>query len=159
MADEELLRLVRDKLGAEDAGFSQQFTIYFPNMYRNPSGGRQIEMPQDFWHGWINRAKVLLGQINRGSTAMAAANGYYIDELTDKDGNTVEEEVHEKTVVTYAFIEAVRFRESLDSLRELLHDFGRRARQGSVFFDFDGVAFRISQYDAETDPEFREVLN
>ena len=128
-------KFVSTALGA-DLAFQERFAIYLPNMgFRQPDGSQRII--SDWGTVWIPEALDLLGDINGGATAMAIAEGYWIDE----DHRNAK--VWERTCVVYAFLRREKFKSSIHRVREFAHRFGRETGQGAVFFEYDDFAYSI----------------
>jgi hypothetical protein len=123
-----------EALGA-DAGLSAQaFTIYVPN--KDCEG---IEIGNQ--RRWVLEALELLGEINGGATAMPPCEGVWRNEQGDV--------IQEQPVVVYSYIVPELFLASLPRIREFLHRMGRETKQGEVVAEFDGMFYRIRQYDQE----------
>lgn len=121
-----------DAVGAAENGSIQRLTLYIPS--RDREGSAFDPSP------WIEEALMLLSRIGGGATAMPPADGAWLD----PDHDTL---VREKVVLAYTFVDPDRFEAMLPELRRFLHALGRETRQGEVVCEFDGVLFKIRNYD------------
>jgi hypothetical protein len=121
-----------DAVGAAENGSIQRLTLYIPS--RDRDGVAFDPSP------WIEEALMLLSRIGGGATAMPPADGAWLD----PDRDTL---VREKVVLAYTFIDPDRFEAMLPELRRFLHRLGRETRQGEVVCEFEGVLFKIRDYD------------
>ena len=55
--------------------------------------------------------------------------------------------IREKVVLVYTFIDPDRLERTLPDLRGFLHRLGRETDQGEVVCEFQGVLFKIRDYD------------
>ena len=130
-----------EALGATDFVSAQKFAIYLPNMGNDGEGKPQRI---DNLDRWVYEAKELLGRINQGATAYPELEGIWW-----KRGATIP--VHEKTRIVYSYIDPDNFLNCIADVREFVHRFGRETGQDQVFVEFDGLSFRIDQYDVGSD--------
>lgn len=86
------------------------------------------------------RAAELLAQLGGGVTIMPPTEGGWLNEET----STI---VWEHPVQVYTYVKPDRFLARLGELRRFLHDLGRETDQGEVAFEFDGLFFRITEFD------------
>jgi hypothetical protein len=121
-----------DAVGAAENGSIQRLTLYVPSRDRE---GTAFDPSH-----WIEQALMLLSRIGGGATAMPPADGAWLD----PDRDTL---VREKVVLAYTFIDPDRFEAMLPEVRRFLHGLGRETRQGEVVCEFDGVLFKIRDYD------------
>jgi hypothetical protein len=119
-------------VGATESGSVQRLTLYIPS--RDREGVAFDPSP------WVEDALRLLSRIGGGATAMPPADGAWLD----PDRDTL---VREKVVLAYTFIDPDRFEALLPELRHFLHKLGRETGQGEVVCEFDGVLFKIRDYD------------
>lgn len=119
-------------LGVAEAGSVERLTLYIPSRDRN--GTAFDPLP------WVEDALRLLSDIGGGATAMPPADGAWLD----PNRNAL---VREKIVLAYTFIDPDRFEQRLPELRRFLHRLGRETGQGEVVCEFDGVLFKIRDYD------------
>jgi hypothetical protein len=118
-------------LGAENAS-SQCISIYIPN---KDASGKEIGTQRK----WVLEAMTLLSEMNGGATVMPAVEGGWLNDQGDI--------IWENPVVVYSYIRTEPFIAQLSRLREFLHRLGRETRQGEIAFEFDGVFYRIRQFD------------
>ncbi|RAI54655.1 hypothetical protein [Roseicella frigidaeris] len=121
-----------DVLGAAEEGSAERLTLYIPSQDRN---GVAFDPGP-----WIEDALKLLSSIGGGATAMPPADGAWLD----LERQTL---VREKVVLVYTFIDPERLEEKLSELRRYLHRLGRETGQGEVVCEFQGVLFKIRDYD------------
>lgn len=119
-------------LGADEGGSVQRLTLYVPSQDRD---GVEFDPSP-----WIEEALKLLSKIGGGATAMPPADGAWLD----PDRDTL---MREKVVLAYTFIDPDRLEAMLPELRRFLHRLGRETRQGEVVCEFEGVLFKIRDYD------------
>jgi hypothetical protein len=79
--------------------------------------------------------------MNGGATVMPAVEGGWLNDQGDI--------IWENPVVVYSYIKPEAFIEQLPRLRQYLHQLGRETQQGEIAFEFDGVFYRIRQFDPE----------
>lgn len=118
-------------LGAESAS-SQCISIYIPN---KDASGNEIGTQRK----WVLEAMKLLSEMNGGATVMPAVEGGWL--------NDQGEIIWENPIVVYSYIKTEPFMKQLPRLREYLHRLGRETQQGEMAFEFDGVFYRIRQFD------------
>ena len=119
-------------LGAAEEGSAERLTLYIPSRDR---------FGEEFDPGpWVDRALRLLSSIGGGATAMPPADGAWLDPERS-------ELVIEKVVLVYTFIDPDRMETKLPDLRRFLHQLGRETGQGEVVCEFQGVLFKIRDYD------------
>lgn len=123
-----------DALGAEAAVASQRLTLYIPN---KDSFGNEIGTQRQ----WVLEAAQLLAKIGGGFTIMPAAEGGWLNEETG-------ELIWELPVLIYSYVKADRLLEHMGQVRSFMHRLGRETQQGEVAIEFDGLFFRINEYDA-----------
>jgi hypothetical protein len=121
-----------DAVGAEESGSIQRLTLYIPS--RDRAGVEFDPSP------WVEEALRLLSRIGGGATAMPPADGSWLD----PDHDTL---VREKVVLAYTFIDPDQLEAMLPELRRFLHKLGRETGQGEVVCEFDGVLYKIRDYD------------
>ena len=121
-----------EALGATEDASVERLTLYIPSRDRD---GVEFDATP-----WIEEALRLLSGIGGGATAMPPAEGAWLD---PESGALV----REKVVLAYTFLDPDRFAERLPDLRRFLHRLGRETRQGEVVCDFDGVFYKITDYD------------
>lgn len=130
-AEESLNLDLAQALGAEDAS-SQCISIYIPNRDKS---GNEIGTQRK----WVLEAMKLLSEMNGGATVMPAVEGGWLNDQGDI--------IWENPVVVYSYIKTENFIDQLPRLREYLHRLGRETQQGEIAFEFDGVFYRIRQFD------------
>lgn len=121
-----------DVLGAAEEGSAERLTLYIPSQDRN---GVAFDPGP-----WIEDALKLLSTIGGGATAMPPADGAWLD----PERQTL---VREKVVLVYTFVDPERLEEKLLELRRYLHRLGQETGQGEVVCEFQGVLFKIRDYD------------
>lgn len=122
---------IAEALGAQDSS-RQCFSVYIPN---KDSVGREIGNQRK----WVLEAIGLLSEINGGATAMPPVEGGWLSDA--------KEIVWENPVVVYSFIRPEQFISNLPRIREFVHRLGRETNQGEIAFEFDGVFYRIRNFD------------
>jgi hypothetical protein len=120
-------------LGASGETSPQVLTLYIPNKDRS---GREFGTQRR----WVLRAAELLAHLGGGVTIMPPTEGGWLNEET----GTI---IWENPVQVYSYIKPDRFMSRLGALRRFLHDLGRETGQGEVAFEFDGLFFRITEFD------------
>jgi len=120
-------------LGASGETSPQVLTLYIPNKDRT---GQEFGTQRK----WVLRAAELLAQIGGGVTIMPPTEGGWLNEETGAI-------IWEHPVQVYSYVKPDRFLARLGELRRFLHDLGRETDQGEVAFEFDGLFFRITEFD------------
>lgn len=121
-------------LGANATNSVQRLTLYVPNKDRE---GNEIGTQRK----WVLEAASILAELGGGFTILPPVEGGWVD----PEGTTIWEE----PVLVYTYIIPERFLAALPRLREFLHRLGRETMQGEVAFEFDGLFYRIIEFDAE----------
>ena len=67
-------------------------------------------------------------------------------ELGANAGTSIQQLTLYKPTIVYSYINE-GFSQHLPELRAFVHDLGRETNQGEVAFEFDGIFYRISEYD------------
>lgn len=121
-----------EALGAAEGASPEQLTLYIPDRDRegNELGNQRA---------WVLEASRLLARIGGGVTIMPPMEGGWLDPATDKI-------VWERPVLVYTFIKTDKFVALLPELRAFLHRLGRETKQGEVLVNFNGIAFRITEF-------------
>ncbi|MHB1697492.1 MAG: hypothetical protein ACYCSQ_05260 [bacterium] len=120
-------------LGAIAESFVQQLALYIPDKDKD---GKQI----DDIDKWIEEAQTILTAIGGGTTSYPLADGTWLNPENNKI-------VSERTKIIYTYIIPDKFECNLEPLRVFLHKFGRETNQGEVVFEFDGIFYKIRNYD------------
>lgn len=124
------------ELGAGNECSTQRLTLYIPDKDKH---GRKLRDQ----NRWVKEARELLTRIGGGATAFPPADGTWV---TDEG-----EILWERTRIIYCFVFPDRFREQVKNLREFVHRFGRETNQGEVVVEFDGLFFRIREFEQPTE--------
>ena len=122
-------------LGAIKESFVQQLVLYIPDKDKN---GKQINNINE----WIEKAQTILTAIGGGTTSYPPADGTWLN----PDNKKIVSE-RTKIIYTYVISDNLADEGNLKSLRIFLHKFGRETNQGEVVFEFDGVFYKIRNYD------------
>src|SRR5262245_11943826 len=120
-------------LGAESSYSTKKLTLYLPD--RDQDGAEFGTQRR-----YVLEAASLLARIGGGVTIMPPVEGGWVNSQT----NSV---MWERPVVVYTFIKPAAFVALLPELRRFLHRLGRETRQGEIAVEFDGMFYRIVQYD------------
>jgi hypothetical protein len=120
-------------LGAIAESFVQQLVLYIPDKDKDGK-------PIDDIDKWIEEAQTILTAIGGGTTSYPPADGTWLNPENNKI-------VRERTKIIYTYIIPDKFECNLEALRVFLHKFGRETNQGEVVFEFDGVFYKIRNYD------------
>jgi len=116
---------IGDALGAETVEANRRISLYFPNKDCDGNIIKNIDI-------YVRAAMRILSDINGGATKLPIADGWWKNPET----NLV---VEESTVVIYSNIYNIdSFVDNFDSLKKLLHNFGRATKQGAVMVEFFG---------------------
>ena len=91
---------------------------------------------------WVLEAIALLARFNGGAMAMPPTEGVW--------GTEGGELIWEHPVVVYSFIRPDEFFGNLPVIREFLHRMGRETNQGEIAVEFEGLFFRIREFDPPT---------
>lgn len=121
------------EMGAEANPSAQCLTLYLPD---RDIEGKEIGNQRR----WVLDAADLLALIGGGFTSQSSIEGGWYD----KETKTL---VWDRPVMIYCFIKPEQFRPMVPQLRRFLHRLGREAKQGEVAFEFEGVFYRITQFD------------
>ena len=130
-------------LGVNKPASTQVLTLYIPDRDREGNKIRNLNK-------WIKEAQRVLTMIGGGSTMMPPADGTWLDpekNINDPEKIKDEDLVWEKTRIIYTYIDPDKFENNLNRLKKFLHSFGRETNQGEVVFEFDGMLYRIDEYD------------
>jgi len=122
-----------EALGASAAASEQVLTLYIPDKGRV---GEELGTQRK----WVLDAANLLARIGGGVTIMPPAEGGWFD----AENNRI---IWERPVVVYTYVKPDLFLERLSDLRVFLHRLGREANQGEVAIEFDGMFYRITNFD------------
>lgn len=106
----------------------QRFAVYIPNKDKN---GRLVDQDK-----WIQATLELLSDICGGATAMPPVRGAW---LNRESGMLVVEE----PVLVYTFIESDTFARRLNEVVRLVHEIGKKTRQGQMAIEFDQTFYLI----------------
>lgn len=124
-----------ERIGADGAVSNQSISIYIPN---KDCVGMEIGNQR----AWVMEALTLLGEINGGATAMPPVEGTWLND----DGDLISE----NPIVVYSYVaDEKHFLNSLDAIREFAHRLGRETNQGEIVVEFDGMFYRITEFDPE----------
>lgn len=118
-------------VGADAAASIQQLTLYIPDTDKR---GRPVKDVQS----WVRRATHLLAKMGGGYTIAPPAEGGWLSDTG--------EIIVDRPTIIYCYVNE-NFVEYLAELRAFLHDLGRKTKQGEVAFAFDGIFYRITQFD------------
>ena len=130
-------------LGVNKPSSTQVLTLYIPDKDREGNKIKNLNK-------WIKEAQRVLTMIGGGSTMMPPADGTWLDpekNINDPEKIKDEDLVWEKTRIIYTYIDPDKFENNLNRLKKFLHSFGRETNQGEVVFEFDGMLYRIDEYD------------
>jgi hypothetical protein len=134
MTDQETPLDLAELLGAEEDASLQRLTIYVPNVDRHG-----VEFGDQ--RQWVLSCAGLLARMGGGCTIEPPVEGAWLDPNTAKL-------IWERPVLVYAYVRPGWFELQLPALRFLLHEMGRETDQGEVAFEFDGVFYRITEFDS-----------
>jgi hypothetical protein len=113
-------------------GSRQRLTLYIPT--EDCDGD-----PIDDREAWFQEAIKLLTMIGGGTTVMPCRGAWY----NTASGKIIQENVD----VIYTFVKANGLTQNRSSLRSYLHRLGRETNQGEVAFEFDGIFYRMDEFD------------
>ncbi|EMY71527.1 hypothetical protein [Leptospira vanthielii] len=129
--DEIELDLVSE-LGASSEGSPQILTLYIPSVDRYGKNSFDQEM-------WVKEAGVLLSAIGGGVTINPPSKGGW--------KSPTGEIIWEDTIILYSYVDGESLAKNIKNLKKFLHRLGREANQGEVACQFDGVFYKITEYD------------
>lgn len=121
------------EMGAQAEPSAQCLTIYLPDRDRE---GKEIGNQRQ----WMLDAADLLALLGGGFTAQGSLEGGWYDQK-------IKAIVWDRPVMIYCYIKPELLRPMAKELRRFLHRLGRETKQGEVAFEFDGVFYRITQFD------------
>ena len=133
MEDDENALDLADLLGAEPDASLQRLTVYVPSADR-----RGVEIGNQ--RHWVLACAGVLARMGGGCTIEPPVEGGWFDPNTTNL-------VWERPVLVYSYVHPGRFEQQLPGLRALLHGMGRETDQGEVAFEFDGIFYRITEFD------------
>jgi hypothetical protein len=121
-----------EALGASQAASPQILSLYIPSVSK--SGESTFDQ-----NIWIQKAGELLTLLGGGVTVNPPARGGW----KSPSGEIIWEDI----VILYSFIDSESFIRNLPILRKFLHEMGRETNQGEVACQFDGMFYKITEYD------------
>lgn len=133
MKEDKVDIILTEILGAITESFVQQLVLYIPDKDKN---GKQISDIDK----WIKEAQEILTVIGGGATSYPPADGTWLNPENNKT-------VSEQTKLIYTYIVPDKFENNFKRLRTFLHRFGRETNQGEVVLEFDGIFYKIRNYD------------
>lgn len=118
---------IAEAFGATD-GRDQRFAIYIPNKDKH---GKHVDQEK-----WINKTLMLLSEICGGATVMPPVRGAWLNQ--ESKGLVIEE-----PVLVYTFIEPHNFAKRMSEIKDLMHEIGKKTRQGQMAFEFNQTFYLI----------------
>ncbi|MBE7413293.1 MAG: hypothetical protein HS129_14740 [Leptospiraceae bacterium] len=122
------------ELGASEAGSPQILTLYIPSVDKY---GADIANQDK----WVEEAGILLSNIGGGVTINPPSRGGW-------KSNTGEI-IWDNTIILYSYIKAEDLIQNITNLKKFLLRLERETNQGEVACQFDGVFYKIIDYDQE----------
>jgi hypothetical protein len=119
-------------LGASQAASPQILSLYIPSV--DKEGNSTFDQKV-----WIRKAGEMLSDLGGGVTVNPPSRGGW----KSPSGEIIWEDI----VILYSFIDAESFLQNLPILRKFLHQLGRETNQGEVACQFDGMFYKITEYD------------
>jgi len=132
MADEDSELDLGSALGAAAVNAEQILTVWVPGADRN---GKPLPDQEE----WIQKTAELPAHIGGGVTILPPVRGGWLP----PEGEIVWEE----PVLVYTYVDPDSFLAYLPALRDLLHSMGRGTDQGEIVCAFDGIMYKIRDYD------------